>query len=495
MKEKVIVIGSGFAGLSAACHLAKKGYKVTVLEKNTVPGGRARYFEADGFFFDMGPSWYWMPDVFEQFFAHFGKKPSDYYDLVRLDPSYRVYFEKGEKLDLSADMEQVYSMFDRIEPGSADELRKFMDESEYKYDVGINDLVYKPGLNLMEFADMRVVKGVFQLHLFSNISKYIRSRFKDSKLVQLLEFPVLFLGAKPQNTPALYSLMNYADMKLGTWYPKGGMHEIVKAMVLVAKELGVEFRLDTNVEGFRIDKGQINAVKTNRGDFDADIVVAGSDYHHTEQHLLEPQYRQYSAEYWDKRKLAPSSLIYYLGIKGEIPELLHHNLFFDESFEQHAEEIYETMKWPEKPLFYVSNPSKTDPGVAPEGYENIFVLIPVAPGIDEEEGVREHYLDIVLKRIEKYTGAENLAERIVYKRSFAHKEFIEDYNSFKGNAYGLANTLDQTAILKPRIKSKKLGNLFYTGQLTTPGPGVPPSLISGEVVSNVIAKQYKTKTP
>ena len=274
MKEKVIVIGSGFAGLSAACHLAKKGYDVSILEKNSVAGGRARYFEADGFFFDMGPSWYWMPDVFEQFFAHFGKKPSDYYDLVRLDPSYRVYFEKGEKLDLSADIEEVYQMFDRIEPGSSAELRNFMDESEYKYKVGINDLVYKPGLSLMEFADMRVVKGVFQLHLFSNISKYIRSRFKDSKLVQLLEFPVLFLGAKPQNTPALYSLMNYADMKLGTWYPMGGMHEIVKAMVSVAKELGVHFQLDTTVQGFEIENGKIATVKTSRGNYKADIVVA-----------------------------------------------------------------------------------------------------------------------------------------------------------------------------------------------------------------------------
>jgi phytoene desaturase len=494
VKQKVIVIGSGFAGLSAACHLAKKGYDVAILEKNTTSGGRARYFESDGFFFDMGPSWYWMPDVFEQFFDHFGKKPSDFYDLVRLDPSYRVYFDNGEKLDLSADIEGIYDMFDRIEPGSADELRKFMDESEYKYEVGINDLVYKPGLSLMEFADMRVVKGVFQLHLFSNISKYIRSRFRDTKLVQLLEFPVLFLGAKPQNTPALYSLMNYADMKLGTWYPMGGMHEIVKAMVSVAKDLGVNFQMDTTVEGFEIEQGKITAVKTNRGNYDADIVVAGSDYHHTEQ-LLEPQYRQYSDDYWDKRKLAPSSLIYYLGIEGEIPELLHHNLFFDESFDEHAKEIYETMKWPEKPLFYVSNPSKTDSGVAPENHENIFILIPVAPGIEEGEGVRDHYLEIVLKRIEKYTGTKNLADRIVYKRSFAHKEFIEEYNSFKGNAYGLANTLDQTAILKPRIKSKKLGNLFFTGQLTTPGPGVPPSLISGEVVSNVIASQYKTKAP
>ena len=493
MKKNVTVIGSGFAGLSAACHLAKKGYAVTVLEKNTVPGGRARFFEADNFVFDMGPSWYWMPDVFEQFFAHFGKKPSDFYDLVRLDPSYRVYFEQGEKLDLSADIDELYQMFERIEPGSSVELRKFMDESEYKYEVGINDLVYKPGLSLMEFADMRIVKGVFQLHLLQNISKYIRSRFSDSKLIQLLEFPVLFLGAKPQNTPALYSLMNYADMKLGTWYPLGGMHEIVKAMVSVAVDLGVELKLDTAVEGFEYNNGNISAVKTNRGIFETDIVVAGSDYHHTEQHLLEPQYRQYSESYWENRKLAPSSLIYYLGIRGEIPDLLHHNLFFDESFDDHAKEIYDTKKWPDKPLFYVSNPNKTDSGVAPDGHENLFVLIPVAPGIEEGEGVREKYLDIVLKRIEKYTGEKNLAERIVYQRSFAHREFIEDYNSFKGNAYGLANTLDQTAILKPSIKSKKLGNLFYTGQLTTPGPGVPPSLISGEVVSNVIANQYKTK--
>lgn len=488
--SKAIVIGSGFAGLSAACHLAKRGHKVTLLEKNPTLGGRARVFEEQGFKFDMGPSWYWMPDVFEHFFDQFGKKPSDYYNLVRLDPSYRVYFEGDEHWDISADLEEIFSLFEKVEPGSGAALRKFLDEGAYKYEVGINDLVYKPGLSLTEFADMRVIRGALQLHLFRNISTYIRRQFKDSRLIQLLEFPVLFLGAMPEDTPALYSLMNYADMVGGTWYPMGGMHKIIEGMVDVARGLGVEIHTGEQVRGFEMVDGKIKRVCTQHGQWDCDLVVSGADYHHTDQQILEPSYRAYTPKYWDNRKLAPSSLIYYLGVEGDLPGLLHHNLFFDAPFHEHAHTIYKSKKWPENPLFYVSNPSKTDPTVAPKGSENIFILIPVAPGLTEEEGVRDRYLEQIMDRMEHRLGY-TIRDRIVYKRSYAHKEFIQDYHSFKGNAYGLANTLDQTAILKPKIRSNKVKNLFYTGQLTTPGPGVPPSLISGEVVANVIDEHFE----
>jgi len=488
--SKAVVIGSGFAGLSAACHLAKRGHNVTLLEKNPTLGGRARVFEEQGFKFDMGPSWYWMPDVFEHFFAQFGKKPADYYDLVRLDPSYRVYFEGDEQWDISANLEEIFTLFEKVEPGSGAALRKFLDEGAYKYEVGINDLVYKPGLSLTEFADMRVIRGAFQLHLFRNISSYIRRQFNDSRLIQLLEFPVLFLGAMPEDTPALYSLMNYADMVGGTWYPMGGMHKIIEGMVDVARGLGVEIHSGEQVRGFEVVDGRIKRVRTQHGQWDCDLVVSGADYHHTDQQLLEPSHRAYSPKYWDNRKLAPGSLIYYLGVEGDLPGLLHHNLFFDAPFHEHAQTIYKSKKWPENPLFYVSNPSKTDPSVAPKGHENIFILIPVAPGLQEEEGVRDRYLEQIMDRMEHRLGY-SIRDRIVYKRSYAHKEFIQDYHSFKGNAYGLANTLDQTALLKPKIRSNKVKNLFYTGQLTTPGPGVPPSLISGEVVANVIDEHFQ----
>ncbi len=487
VKAKVIVIGSGFSGLSAAAYLAKYGFQVTVLEKNSVPGGRARKFEAENFVFDMGPSWYWMPDVFDQFFADFGKKTSDYYNLIRLDPSYQVVFGPDDIMTVPAGLDALEEMFEQYEEGSGANLRKFMNEAAYKYEVGMKEFVHKPGHSIMEFADLRVLKSLFRLQMFTSISSHIKKLFKHPQLIQLLEFPVLFLGATPEKTPALYSLMNYADAAMGTWYPMGGMHEIVKGMVALCEELGVAFKLNHEVNQIVVPNGRAREVVTNQGNFTADIIVGAADYNHVEQNLLDPSKRRYSASYWDKRTMAPSSLLFYLGVNKKIPKLLHHNLFFDEDFKQHAIEIYESPKWPEKPLFYVCNPSKTDPSVAPEGSENLFILIPLAPDLEETPSIREHYFDMVMDRLEQMTGT-TIRDSIVYKRSYAHKEFQEDYHAFKGNAYGLANTLLQTAFLKPKLKSKKVKNLFYAGQLTTPGPGVPPSIISGQVVAGEINK-------
>lgn len=491
--KKVLVIGSGFAGLSSACFLAQKGYQVTVIEKNSMPGGRCRIFEQQGFKFDMGPSWYWMPDVFDRFFESFGKKTSDYYTLKRLDPSYKVFFKNNDTWDIPADTRALGQLFETIEPGSSQKLFDFLKEAEYKYKVGINDLVYKPSRSLMEFADLRLLYGLVKMDVFKSMSTHIAAFFKDPRIVQLLEFPVLFLGAKPSNTPALYSLMNYADISLGTWYPEGGMYEIVKGIYKLALELGVEFHFNTNVLSIPVKDAKTEPVITDKGLFAADIVVGGADYHHIDQNLLDKKYSNYSAEYWDKRTMAPSSLIYYLGINKKIDGILHHNLFFDTDFNEHASEIYDEPKWPINPLFYVSATSKTDSNVAPEGSENLFILIPTAPGLDgDSEELRNYYLDLVIKRMEDRLGVP-IKEHIVYQRSYAHKDFISDYNSFKGNAYGLANTLKQTAILKPALKSKKVSNLYYTGQLTVPGPGVPPSLISGEVVANEIFKEFPIK--
>lgn len=486
--KKVAVIGSGFAGLSAASTLAKAGYDVTLFEKNESAGGRARKFEVDGYMFDMGPSWYWMPDVFENYFNFFGKKASDFYTLKRLDPSYRIYYSEQDILDVPAGLEALYEMFDRLEPGSSTQLKKFIAEGKYKYEVGINKLVRKPGLSLSELMDLDLFKGLFKLHVFESISTYVKKYFKHPQLVQLLEFPVLFLGATPENTPALYSLMNYADLALGTWYPEGGMHKIVEGMVSVAKEQGVKFEFNSAVQAIDIDGNKAKGITVN-GAFRAfDFVVAGADYHHVEQTLLPPAYRRYTEEYWDKRVMAPSSLIFYLGINKRLNKLLHHNLFFDQDFSKHAVEIYDEPAWPSNPLFYVCCTSKTDTTVAPEGHENVFILVPVAPDLEDTEAIRQKYFNMVLDRLEKLTG-ESLRDNIVYNRSYAHRDFISDYNAFKGNAYGLANTLKQTANLKPSILNKKVSNLFYTGQLTVPGPGVPPSLISGQVVAEELMKR------
>lgn len=491
--KSVIVIGSGFAGLSSATFLAKAGYDVTVLEKNDSLGGRARVWETEGFKFDMGPSWYWMPDVFERYFKSFGYEVPDLYELVRLDPSYRVVFGANDYEDQSANMAELEAMFDRLDPGSSKRLRKFLAEAAYKYEVGIKDLVHKPARSLLEFADFRILKGLFQLDLLKDMRKHVAEVSAHPKLKAIMEFPVLFLGALPQNTPALYSLMNYADMSMGTWYPQGGMHKIIEAMVKVAKEQGVKFRTKAEVNGFKYSGKKIVGVITKTGGFSADIVVAGADYHHIDQKVSDEGLREYSEQYWDKRKMAPSSLLYYLGIKGEVPNVLHHNLFFDHELDQHAAELYTHPQWPSKPLFYASVPTKTDKSIAPDGCENMFLLMPTAPGLaGDSDEVREKYYNIMMDRLEQFTGS-SIRNRVVVKRSFAYSDFKSEYNSFKGNAYGLANTLDQTAILKPRLKSKKINNLYFAGQLTTPGPGVPPTLISGEVVSKEIVKDFKLK--
>ncbi len=488
-KNTVLVIGSGFAGLSAATSLADKGYQVKILEKNPTIGGRARKFSASGFSFDMGPSWYWMPDVFENYFQKFGKNVSDYYELERLDPSYKVVYSKDDHADIPANMGELESLFDSIEPGSGIQLRKFLKQAAYKYQVGINDLVYKPGRSLTEFASPKLLIDVIRMDVFQSMAKHVRKFFKHEKLIQLMEFPVLFLGALPENTPALYSLMNYADMSLGTWYPKGGMHKIVEGMARLAQEKGVEILTDHEVKCMSTQGRNITALETDKGSYKGDIIVAGADYHHIESTLLAKKGRNYSEKYWDKRVMAPSSLIYYLGINKRLKGLEHHNLFFDTDFAPHAHNIYTDQKWPENPLFYVSMTSKTDPTVAPEGCENVFILIPVAPGLEDTEEIRAHYFDLVMDRMEQLTG-QAIKEHIIYKRSYAHKDFINDYHAFKGNAYGLANTLKQTAILKPSLKNKHFKNLYYTGQLTVPGPGVPPSLISGQVVAREVAKDF-----
>ena len=485
----MVVIGAGFAGLSAAAYLAKAGFEVTVIEKNEVPGGRARLFKYDSFVFDMGPSWYWMPDVFEKFFNDFGKSTADYYELMRLDPSYQVIFEGNEVMTVPAGEEALYDMFEKYDPGSSRHLKKFLKEAKYKYEVGMRDFVERPGHSIMEFADVRVLTALFRLEMFKSVSKSINKLFKNPKLIQLLEFPVLFLGATPQKTPALYSLMNYADMSLGTWYPRGGMHEIVKAMVSLCEELGVVFQLGEEVSGIDVDNGKVKGVHTAIGNYEADFVVGGADYHHIEQQLLDKKWRNYTPEYWEKRTMAPSSLLFYVGVDEKVAGLLHHNLFFDADFEKHADEIYENPAWPKNPLFYVSCPSKTDATVAPPGKENLFILIPLAPGLSgDEDEKRDYYYNMVMERVEKLTG-QKIREKVIYKRSYAMKEFISDYHAFKGNAYGLANTLLQTAFLKPALRSKKVENLYFTGQLTTPGPGVPPSLISGRVVAKEIQKK------
>lgn len=486
--NSVAIIGSGFAGLSAAAYLSKAGYHVDIYEKNASAGGRARQISTDnGYVFDMGPSWYWMPEVFEKFFNDFGYKASDFYELELLDPGFSVVFGQDDVMEIPADFNALQELFESIEEGSGAKLLSFLKEAEYKYKVGIDKLVYKPGLSLLEFLDMDLIKGVFKLQVFTSFSTHVKQFFKHPKLIALMEFPVLFLGAMPEETPALYSLMNYAGLKLGTWYPKGGFGKVVEAMKTVAESNGAKFHFNNPVTGFGYEKSNINRLDTKAGSRSYDGYIGAADYHHIEHKLLDQNYRNYTESYWDKRVMAPSSLIFYLGITKKINRLKHHTLFFEEDLKQHAVEIYKEPQWPSKPLFYVCCPSKTDRTVAPEGHENLFILMPLAINIEDNEALREKYFDIIMDRLEAYTGTD-IRSCIDYKQSYCVSDFINDYNSYKGNAYGLANTLMQTANLKPSIKNHKIKNLFYAGQLTVPGPGVPPSIISGNVAAHQLIK-------
>jgi phytoene desaturase len=483
MGKKCIVIGSGFASLSAACYLAKDGWDVTIYEKNDTIGGRASQFVKDGFTFDMGPSWYWMPDIFDKFFADFNKKTADYYQLDKLSPAYKIFFS-DDIITIGDSMEKICAEFERIEPGSSEELKIFIAEAQENYDIAINKIVLRPGLSPLELVTKETILKVDQF--FKTISSQVRKRFKNPKLISTLEFPVLFLGAKPSKTPSFYSFMNFADFGLGTWHPKGGMYEIIKAMQSLALELGVTLHTSKAIDKIMVEDGKTVGVSSKGETYKADVIVSGADYHHSES-LLDKQYRQYAESYWESKIFAPSSLLFYIGFDTKLKNIEHHNLFFDTDFELHAKEIYDNPKWPTKPLFYANFPSVTDESMAPEDCETGFFLVPIAPDLEDTEELRTQYLELILKRFEKRTG-QKITNNIIFKESFCVNDFIERYNSYKGNAYGMANTLTQTAFLRPNLRSKKVKDLYFTGQLTVPGPGVPPSLISGKLVSELIIK-------
>ena len=491
MKKQIHIIGSGFSALSASCYLAQAGYSVEILEKNAQIGGRARQFKKDGFTFDMGPTWYWMPDVFEKFFADFGKKPSDFYQLEKLDPAYKVFFEDDTAITIPGTLKEIYALFEKEEKGSSKHLATFLKSAKFNYDVSINDLVYKPGVSPLELVTPTTISKITQF--FSSIRTQVRKNIKSPKLIEILEFPVLFLGAKPSTTPAFYNFMNYADFGLGTWHPKGGMHQVIDAMVSLAKSLGVYFKTNANVDSIEIDDNkQVKGLYINGVFTPSEMVLSGADYHHTET-LLPKQYRQYSEKYWDKKVFAPSSLLFYVGFNKKLDNICHHTLFFDTDFDTHAESIYDTPSWPKDPLFYASFPSVTDDTFAPDLKEAATFLIPLAPDLEDTPELREKYFNIIIKRLETLTN-QNVVSDILFKESYCVKDFKADYNSYKGNAYGLANTLTQTAFLRPKIKSSKIKNLYFTGQLTVRGPGVPPALISGKIASNLILKHDSHET-
>lgn len=484
MKKNITIIGSGFSALSASCYLAKKGNSVTIYEKNANIGGRARQFSKQGFTFDMGPTWYWMPDVFERFFADFGKRPSDYYSLIKLNPAYSIYFGKDDFITIEDTLEKIIVAFENEEPGSSIKLKGFISKAQDNYNIAIKDLVYRPGVSPLELITVETAKKINQF--FNTISKEVRSEFSNPKLISILEFPVLFLGAKPSRTPAFYNFMNYADFGLGTFHPKSGMYSVVDGMVTLATELGVQIRTNQNVEKINVENKKAVGITVDGIEISADVILSGADYYHTET-LLNTKHRQYSEAYWNKKTLAPSALLFYVGFDKKIENVSHHTLFFDVDFEAHSKSIYDIPEWPKNPLFYASFPTVTESYFAPEGKEAATFLIPLAPNLEDTVELREKYFEKIISRLESATNQE-LKKYVIFKESYCINDFISDYNSYKGNAYGLANTLLQTAFLRPKLKSGKVENLFFTGQLTVPGPGVPPALISGKLAAGLIEK-------
>lgn len=487
--KKAVIIGSGFSSLSAACYMAKAGYRVFVFEKNGSTGGRARQLHRDGFRFDMGPTFYWMPDIFESFFSDFNAKPSDFYQITRLDPGYEIYFAENDSLKQCAEINELKQTFEELESGSGVFLENFIETARFNYRVAIDRVVYKPGKSPLELVMPETVSRIpqFLTSLHHTVSKNI----KNERLRQMIEFPVLFLGAKPSDTPSFYRFMNYADMVLGSWHVKGGMIEVINAMQRVASSMGAEICINSPVTEIRTIDGRATGVVVNQEFIAADVVISGADYHHTEL-LLPTHQRNYTQKYWSRKTFAPSAILYYIGFDKRVDNVSHHTLFFDTSFSEHASCIYDTAKWPEKPMFYASFPSKTDPSLAPAGQEVAIVLIPLAAGLMDTDQVRQKYLEQVIERMEKLTGQE-LKNHILFTQSYAATDFVNDYNAYKGNAYGLANTLMQTAFLKPKVYNKQIENLFYTGQLTVPGPGVPTAIISGKIAAQCALSYLDSK--
>ncbi|GAA0538474.1 phytoene desaturase family protein [Halorubrum ejinorense] len=484
--ESVVVIGGGFGGLSTACYLADAGADVTLLEKNEQLGGRASRLEVDGFKFDMGPSWYLMPDVFERFFGHFGRSPDEFYELERLDPHYRVFWKDGDRVDVLPDRDKNREIFESYEPGAGEAFDAYLAESERTYDIGMEHFVYEDRPRLRDYVDTDVLRYSWGLSLLGKMQGHVEDYFDHPKLQQLMQYTLVFLGGSPTNTPALYNLMSHVDYNMGVYYPDGGIGAVVDGIVELAEDLGVEFVTDAAVTGIEGRYGAFAVDTENGGRYLADRVVSDADYAHTEQALLPERKRQYTEEYWESRTYAPSAFLLYLGVEGDVPDLEHHTLVLPTDWDEHFEQIFDDPEWPDDPAYYLCVPSKTDDTVAPEGHSNLFALVPIAPGLADTPEIRNRYRDLVIDDIAENTGTD-LRGRVVVEETFSVDDFAERYNSYAGSALGLAHTLTQTSLLRPPHTSDAVDGLYFTGSTTTPGIGVPMCLISGQLTAEAMA--------
>ena len=483
-ERTVVIVGGGIGGLATACYLADAGYAVTVVEKNDQLGGRASRLEVGGFRFDMGPSWYLMPDVFERFFGQFDRHPADYYALERLDPHYRVFWKDGDRMDVRADREHAKGRFESYESGAAEAFERYLAKAEETYEVGMEHFVYTDRPRFRDYLDWDVLRNARGLSLLGSMQDHVERYFDHPKLQQVMQYSLVFLGGSPSNTPALYNLMSHVDFNLGVHYPAGGMGEVVDALVALGTELGVTYRTGFAVTAIEGERGSFQ-VRSDAETLAADLVVSNADYAHTEQALLVPEDRQYSDAYWDSRTYAPSAFLLYLGVEGDVEPLAHHTLVLPTDWDEHFEQIFDDPEWPADPAYYLCVPSKTDDTVAPPGHSNLFALVPIAPGLSDDPATRAAYRDELLADIAANTGVD-LRDRIVVEEHFSVSDFGDRYNSRDGTALGLAHTLRQTGPMRPGHRSSAVDGLYFTGAYTSPGIGVPMCLISGEHTANTV---------
>ncbi len=488
---KTVIVGAGFGGLAAAALLARDGADVTVLEKNEQAGGRASVHSDAGFTFDMGPSWYLMPDVFERFFAEFGRTPADFVELKRLDPSYRIFFGDGTMVDIPAETEKTIALFDTFEDGGGEKLRRYLRSAESLYTLTMQDLLYRDYRSVLDFVSGRLLfQGPKLLSSFEHLDRFVGRYFESDYARKIVQYSIGFLGGAPSNTPALYHIMSHIDLTLGVFYPEGGIRAVVDSVRRLGEEHGVEFRYNEPATRVVVKDDRAVAVETPEGRYPADVVLVNADYAHAELSLLDVASRTYDAEYWAKRVLAPSAMVLYLGLDRKVEGLAHHTLLLEKDWEQGFETLFDPAKmaWPENPSYYVNVPSKTDTTAAPPGGEALFVLVPLAPGLPDTPERRQALRDRLLSHLEETLG-EPIRDAIVTERCFALDDFTERYNAYRGTALGLSHTLFQTALWRPAHRSRKVANLYYSGQYTHPGIGVPMTLISSQIVAREIKKE------
>lgn len=494
MKSKVVIIGGGIGGLAAANLLAKAGYDVHVYEQHSQLGGRAGEKVIKGFRFDTGPSWYLMPDVFKQYFNLFNRNVAKELSLLRLKPAYKVFYESRQPITVTSYLTNDAKTFEAIEPGAGKALERYVAASEEAYQMAIKHFLYTNFDRKHELLHADIMKRSVQLArlLFTPIHTHVQKFVRTKALQQILEYPMVFLGSSPFTAPAMYSLMSALDFKEGVYFPKKGMYTIVELLVSIGKEQGVQYHTGEEVRQIQTKQGIATGVTLKSGEqVSADIVISNADLHHTETRLLEAENRSYPNTYWSKKEAGISGLLIYLGVKGALPQLEHHNLFFVDNWKENFTAIYEDKKLPSSASLYVSRTSATDPTTAPKGHENLFVLVPLPTGFSIDRAELTKLTDHFINEIAQHMEVPDLADRIVYRESFGPDQFKEKFHAWQGTALGVSHLLTQSAFWRTSNKSKKVKNLYYVGANTTPGIGVPMCIISAELVFKRIAKIRK----